>query len=287
MYVDADFIPASVAVSVDPLKVEALSVAQWRPSGDALPDVPLFIDGAQVDLACNQEFDDTWLAGAMALVATRPELLSHLFGSTEYLDRGILTLRLFKHGAWHPVTIDTMLPCRADGAPSFICAGQHEVLWPSLLTKAMAKLHGSYAALEGGDVADALVDLTAGHVAREPLGQPAEHDPSFLDGVWRAVCKGLKRGTLQGGLTAHPKDKSDAAAKALHDMDAADGEGEGEGEADAEADTEDDSNGLLPNRLYPILFAREPLPGLRLICVRDPWLGTPRALTPDVHPSAP
>ena len=45
-----------------------------------------------------------------------------------------------------------MLPCRADGTPSFCRAANAEVLWPSLLTKALAKLHGSYAALENGDV---------------------------------------------------------------------------------------------------------------------------------------
>ena len=79
MFVDADFIPASVAISVDPRKVEALQVAQWRPSSEALPDAPLLVEGlAQCDLVCNDEMDDAWLAGAMALVATRSELLARI-----------------------------------------------------------------------------------------------------------------------------------------------------------------------------------------------------------------
>jgi hypothetical protein len=153
MYVDPDFIPASVAISTDPHTVEELYVTQWRPAAQTLPGAPLFVeDAAQPDLLCNQDIDDCWLADAFAMVAMRPELLLHVFASTGSIDRGVITLRLFKHGAWVPVTIDTMLPCRADGSAAFCCAGEGEALWPSLLVKAMAKLHGSYASLSGGEV---------------------------------------------------------------------------------------------------------------------------------------
>ena len=117
-----------------------MNVSQWQVATDALPQAPLFADG-QVNFACNEEIDDRWLADAYALIATRPELLSHVFASTGNMERDILTLRLFKHGAWQAITIDTMLPCKADGTPLFCRASGGQVLWPSLLTKAMAKLH--------------------------------------------------------------------------------------------------------------------------------------------------
>ena len=75
LYVDANFIPVSVAVAADPLRADSMGAVQWRPAGDVLADVPLFGAGPmQCDLACNEEMDDRWLADAMALVATRPEL---------------------------------------------------------------------------------------------------------------------------------------------------------------------------------------------------------------------
>ena len=115
-FVDADFIPASVAVAVDALRVEELGVVQWRPAVDALPGAALFAIGTEeVDVASTEGLDDGWLVGAMMLVATRPELIVHLFALTDHIDRGLLTLRLFKHGSWIPVTIDTMLPCNAGG----------------------------------------------------------------------------------------------------------------------------------------------------------------------------
>ena len=42
----------------------------------------------------------------------------------------------------------------------FASSGDPNVFWPSIVEKAYAKLHGSYCSLQGGSVADALVDLT-------------------------------------------------------------------------------------------------------------------------------
>ena len=276
-YVDADFIPASVAVSTSTRIYESMNVSQWLVATDALPQAPLFADG-QVNFACNEEIDDRWLADAYALIATRPELLSHVFASTGNMERDILTLRLFKHGAWQAITIDTMLPCKADGTPLFCRASGGQVLWPSLLTKAMAKLHGSYAALSGGHVAEALVDLTAGHVshqriewrpppkAAEEAGEAAVEAAARLEELWHNINKGLKRGMLMAMVTPPTPVVSGLGFQSLDD---AFGEGD-----NGSAGNEPYVSGLLPERLYPLIFAREPQPGLRLLCLRSPWVET-------------
>ena len=246
---DAEFIPASIAVSPDALRVEELGVVQWRTVVDALPGASLFgVSAEGVNLSFGgSHFDGGWLAGAMALLATRPELLVHLFALTDHLDRGILTLRIFKHGTWIPITIDAMLPCGPDGKVAFCSSAAADELWPALLTKAMAKLYGSYAALDGGDLVDALIDLSAGHVALDEMPQaPAESQgaPSLeelgaeLDRLWRQMSRTQRKRGLQGLLTL----PGSSAAP------------------------------LLPRMMYPILQCREPMPGLRLLCVRDPYV---------------
>lgn len=58
--------------------------------------------------------------------------------------------------------IDDFIPCDKNGLPVFGTSRNPVELWVSLLEKAYAKLYGSYEALEGGVVQDALVDLTGG-----------------------------------------------------------------------------------------------------------------------------
>ena len=45
----------------------------------------------------------------------------------------------------------------------------------ALLEKAMAKLHGSYEAIEGGMPIEAMVDMTGGLAERYELKDPAMH----------------------------------------------------------------------------------------------------------------
>jgi hypothetical protein len=58
--------------------------------------------------------------------------------------------------------MDDWIPCEGQGKLAFATSHKGNELWVSILEKVHAKLHGSYEALEGGIVHDALVDLTGG-----------------------------------------------------------------------------------------------------------------------------
>ncbi|KAF3782226.1 Calpain-type cysteine protease [Nymphaea thermarum] len=65
-------------------------------------------------------------------------------------------------GEWVPVVVDDWIPSESRGKPAVATSRKGNEFWVSILEKAYAKLHGSYEALEGGLVQDALVDLTGG-----------------------------------------------------------------------------------------------------------------------------
>ena len=77
---------------------------------------------------------------------------------------GIYMVRFFLNGQETPVTIDDYLPVNKNGRPAFAYSADGE-LWVSLLEKAWAKLHGSYARTEGG-----LPCFAASHI----MGVPSE-----------------------------------------------------------------------------------------------------------------
>ncbi|CAJ1417072.1 unnamed protein product [Effrenium voratum] len=89
-------------------------------------------------------------------------------------EREADTLSLFLNGQWQEITTDTYLPC-AHKQPAFAHHESQE-LYACFLEKACAKAHGSYAALIGGHVDEALMDLTEAAVeevaglARPDLG---------------------------------------------------------------------------------------------------------------------
>ncbi len=56
--------------------------------------------------------------------------------------------------------MDDQIPCEGQGKPAFVTSQKGNELWVSILEKVHAKLYGSYEALEGGVVHDALVNLT-------------------------------------------------------------------------------------------------------------------------------
>ena len=109
---------------------------------------------------------DCWFLSAMAVVAAHPTLMKKVMVTSETNDEGYYIIRIFKHGEWHNVVVDDKIPCRTSRGrkPSPICVKSksgHE-LWMSILEKGYSKYHGSYEAINGGQVHVGLADLTGG-----------------------------------------------------------------------------------------------------------------------------
>ncbi|PHT32873.1 Calpain-type cysteine protease DEK1 [Capsicum baccatum] len=94
--------------------------------------------------------------------------------------------------------LDDWIPCESPGKPAFATSRKGNEMWVSLLEKAYAKLHGSYEALEGGLVQDALVDLTGG--AGEEIDMRSAEAQIDLASVrlWSQLLRFKQKGFLLG-----------------------------------------------------------------------------------------
>merc|ERR1711957_1101946 len=112
-------------------------------------------------------------------------------------------------------------------------------IWPLVVEKAYAKLHGSYEALNGGRIVVALCALTGGN------GQVLDLQSPFCRAaaVWAMLTEGHKFGAAGCGFVG----------------------------AGSQQHLEDPSaKGIVPGHAYTVLGAYE-ADGLRLLKLRNPW----------------
>ena len=110
-------------------------------------------------------------AAITAIVHARPNWVqTNIFSKmTEYPSGGKITILLFHNNQWEGVEIDDNIPCDLHGYPLFArCVDEFGMCqnewWLSLLEKAYAKIYVSYANLHGGNMSEALYDLSGAPV---------------------------------------------------------------------------------------------------------------------------
>ncbi|KAL0436113.1 UNVERIFIED_CONTAM: Calpain-type cysteine protease DEK1 [Sesamum radiatum] len=143
-------------------------------------------------------------------------------------------------GEWVPVVVDDWIPCESHGKPAFATSRKGNELWVSILEKAYAKLHGSYEALEGGLVQDALVDLTGG-AGEEIDMRSAQSQIDLASGrLWSQLLRFKQEGFLLGAGSP------------------------------SGSDVHVSSCGIVQGHAYSILQVRD-VDGHKLVQIRNPW----------------
>ena len=92
------------------------------------------------------------------MLAEYPERVKKLFISDKVADQGIYGVWITKNGVRHQIVMDDYVPCAGD-KPAFSQSHKGE-LWPLILEKAWAKIHGSYERIEAGQAHLTMRDIT-------------------------------------------------------------------------------------------------------------------------------
>ncbi|KAM7528639.1 hypothetical protein LguiB_032049 [Lonicera macranthoides] len=246
-FTDQEFPPNDRSLFVDPdnppMKLQVVS--EWmRPAEivneNRLDSNPCLFSGAtNPSDVCQGRLGDCWFLSAVA-VLTEVSRISEVIITPEYNEEGIYTVRFCIQGEWVPVVVDDWIPCESPGKPAFATSKKGNELWVSLLEKAYAKLHGSYEALEGGLVQDALVDLTGG-AGEEIDMRSAQAQIDLASGrLWSQLLRFKQEGFLLGAGSP------------------------------SGSDVHISSSGIVQGHAYSLLQVRE-VDGHKLVQIRNPW----------------
>jgi Ca2+-binding EF-hand superfamily protein len=230
---DPDF-PA-VSKSLYPTEPsKAAPITQWRRASELSSNPRLFVDTIDEGDVMQGALGDCWFLSALSVLATSPDdLVRNLFVGS-YPEYGFYQVTIYKDGDWRVATVDDRIPCGASGRPYFASCRDPNEFWVPILEKAYAKLHGSYGAIESGNICDGLVDMT---------GESSEAmDIVATDQFWKTLVSAQQEGYLMGCSSAH-------------------------GNRGVE---EESPLGILQNHAYGVMQIHE-IRGNRLLRVRNPW----------------
>ncbi|KPA73940.1 putative calpain-like cysteine peptidase putativecysteine peptidase Clan CA family C2 [Leptomonas pyrrhocoris] len=272
-YVDMTFPPAEASLQrpSDTKKVANLEAVTWRRPQDCIPEmahkeIKLFRAGVDPNDIGQGMLGDCWFMCSIAVVADSTTMIKDLFRHPVSKSKrkkeqkaGGYRVYINKNGWYHNVIVDSYLPSYNCAVYFGRSAGDPYELWVSLLEKAYAKVHGSFASIIGGNPLHALKDLTGFPVySFNDTWKEAAFDEDKASAFFKVLLRHRQRGYL---ISISTPGTDTSAYNA----------------AGAKANSEDlesryTAAGLRTGHAYSVLKVRQFLmPRVKLLKIRNPW----------------
>uniref|UniRef100_A0AC34QKD3 Calpain catalytic domain-containing protein n=1 Tax=Panagrolaimus sp. JU765 TaxID=591449 RepID=A0AC34QKD3_9BILA len=167
---------------------------EWKRPSEITDDPQLIVSGQSRFDVVQGALGDCWLLAAAANLTLRDELFYRVVPPDQSFTEnyaGIFHFQFWRYGHWVDVVIDDRLPT-SDGELIYMHSDEQNEFWSALLEKAYAKLYGSYEALKGGSISEAMEDFTGGLVEYFDVKKvPKEH-------LLAIFVRGFQMGSLFG-----------------------------------------------------------------------------------------
>ncbi|XP_035530438.1 calpain-1 catalytic subunit-like [Morone saxatilis] len=203
-YIDEMFPPDRRSIGEEVLSPNDLAQVVWLRPGKIVPIPSFTVDGVSRFDFGQGVIGNCWFLASIGALTFQNYILDQVVPLEQKFDEdycGLFHFRFWRFGSWVDVVIDDKLPT-INGRLIFVRSKDPTEFWPALLEKAYAKVCGSYADMNAGTPAEALVDFTGGvHMCIE-LSEPP---PNLWELMLRAgQSKSLMGcGTPQGETSAN------------------------------------------------------------------------------------
>ncbi|XP_076435839.1 calpain-5-like [Babylonia areolata] len=219
LFVDPEFPPEDRSLSATPGKHGNVV---WKRPKEMVAKPRLFVDGVDKDDVRQGDLGNCWFVAALSCLTSVKQYWHKVIPDYKDQDwneekpeeyQGIFRFLFWRTGQWTEVVVDDLLPT-VNGQLVFIRSKTGQEFWSALLEKAYAKIYGSYEALDGGRLTEALEDFTGGVSASLDLVEmKLESDHVARTSLFDRLEKEMDRNTLMGAsIPAKSTEEMEATA---------------------------------------------------------------------------
>ncbi|TRY92476.1 hypothetical protein DNTS_028183 [Danionella cerebrum] len=192
-FTDNLFPPEMKSIGLGSLTREDLQRVVWRRPHELVSNPVYIVEGTSRFDLIQGVLGNCWFLASVGALTFQKDIMALVIQDKQTFSvdyAGIFHFRFWRFGSWVDVVIDDKLPT-IDNHLIFVQSRQMNEFWPALLEKAYAKVCGSYADMDAGNISDALMDFTGGPHMSIKLSEASEK-------LWDVIRRAGQSQSLMG-----------------------------------------------------------------------------------------